>query len=835
MVEGNKFMIQSPPAIGTLFRDRYRILALIGRGGMADVFKAFDEELRRPVAIKMLRQELLAGDDRARLARECRIIALLNHPYFVRLYEYDILAPDVPFMVMDYIDGCSLHSLLAASGQPMDCRDALKMCFILCNALTYAHEKGIVHRDLSPNNILFKGGNPLEPKIIDFGLSMLKRANRPATCITEPGSLMGTPHYLSPEQCIGSAVDGRADIYSLGCILYECITGRKVFDCDTAIGLVYKHLNEMPVTPSSLLPVLPGVDNVLSKALAKDKEERYQTTKALARDIQLILQGRNDEIEATSRIAVHKRQQRTKVLFSLAAAVLGCALLLGDPGLETVLLRLFNNVSPIARVPLITGLANMCGACGKPLAQIEAYQMFFASPPTVTASAVSVALDSFDRYAKRLLVSGDDAILIDRPKVISSLVVQYLNYLVETLSDPKRSSEIKDQVLATHLKNIQNMLPLSIKLPKLIDDDLTRISVVAKERHDMASERVGAELQLTRVEQSKDPRNQFIAYRSLGEYFAQLAPSPGYVRPQNLDLAYACYSRCLLLLDANPKLADIAKGELYESLLSDFWLVDYQSGRSYQALALGKRALAAGPVFKHDQQGFLFCLTGDYIQGIPLLEPSLAGGPGLPGDSRVSGESILAMAYICTGKYQLARYWLKGKADFRSDGLSSVLDLAEGNLVAGNKKLSQWFAKYNSSPAFTLCGAELARTLMAIGRNKECGDLCSTSLAYLERNGSPGSTASILLRFAQVKYSEGKFAQAEELCRRSMSLAFGNAGDVEFWSYERLLLMTRLMLLKENFHAAKCYARMALPMNPDASPKDMEVLLRAIGHNKSKV
>lgn len=283
--------------IGQDFQARYTVIALLGRGGMAEVFHAFDKILRRPVAIKLLDQHQLSLESRARFSRECRIIALLNHPLFVRVFQFGITNQQQPYLIMEYVPGASLTSWLANHPQSMDCTVALKMTSIICKALEYAHERGIIHRDLNPNNILLVNGDPLHPKIIDFGLSFLKSDALHTRTLTHSGCLLGTPHYLSPEQCEGKGVDGRTDIYSLGCTLYKCVTGVPVFDADNAIGLIYKHLHETPSAPSVMAPVLPGFDALIAQMLAKLPDDRYQTAAAVAEDIKLILSDRGRQVQ----------------------------------------------------------------------------------------------------------------------------------------------------------------------------------------------------------------------------------------------------------------------------------------------------------------------------------------------------------------------------------------------------------------------------------------------------------------------------------------------------------------------------------------------------------
>jgi len=267
---------------------RYHILEQLGEGGMATVYKAFDTRLEREVAIKVIRTELFgkAVIERIlkRFEREAKSLARLSHPNILKVHDYGEYEGS-PYLVLEYLSGGTLKQRL---GQPMPWQEALALILPVADALAYAHEHKIIHRDIKPSNILLtEKGQPL---LTDFGIAKILDLEDGQT-LTGTGVGIGTPEYMAPEQGMGKEVDARADIYSLGIVLYELVTGRKPYTADTPMAVVFKHMTDPLPRPTEFTSGLPdGVEKLILKALAKQPEDRYPEMESLAVAMRALLQ-----------------------------------------------------------------------------------------------------------------------------------------------------------------------------------------------------------------------------------------------------------------------------------------------------------------------------------------------------------------------------------------------------------------------------------------------------------------------------------------------------------------------------------------------------------------
>src|SRR5216117_1943646 len=277
-------MAVSDTLLNTLFDGRYRIVRKLGTGGMANVYLAEDEVLGRRVAIKIL-NDRHAGDDQfvERFRREAKNAASLSHPNIVSIYDRGE-AEGTYYIAMEYLDGRSLKELIVTRG-PAPVKVAIDYARQILIALRFAHRTGLVHRDIKPHNVLVDSEGRV--KVTDFGI-----ARAGVSEMTEAGSIVGTAQYLSPEQARGTRVDQTSDLYSLGIVLYELLTGTLPFNGDTPVEIAMKHLSTVPEAPSERRPDIPrDLDLIVMRALAKGPDDRYQSAEEMDSDLERVARG----------------------------------------------------------------------------------------------------------------------------------------------------------------------------------------------------------------------------------------------------------------------------------------------------------------------------------------------------------------------------------------------------------------------------------------------------------------------------------------------------------------------------------------------------------------
>lgn len=283
----------SKDLLGQTIDDSFNILSSLGEGGVGEVYLAEQPKLNRKVAIKFLHVHLVSDAEwLERFRREGKILATLHHPNIARCFAYGYWQNKLPYLVCEYVEGKTLRALMIARGA-MPWRFVLQLTVEICHALAYAHESGVVHRDLKPDNIIVFGSDDIpEIKVLDFGLArILNSAGQSYETLTTTGQIVGTVHYMSPEQCLGKKPAASSDLYSLGCIMYEGICGTLPIDADNSVGIIYKHINQYPTPASQLAKGIPqAVDAVLIKSLAKNPEQRYESAKAMAEELAKILE-----------------------------------------------------------------------------------------------------------------------------------------------------------------------------------------------------------------------------------------------------------------------------------------------------------------------------------------------------------------------------------------------------------------------------------------------------------------------------------------------------------------------------------------------------------------
>lgn len=296
---------------GRILAGRYRVGALIGRGGMSDVHVGTDSRLGRQVAIKLLKPQLATDPAfRMRFRQEAQSAARMAHPTIVRVFDageetvVDASGHEVqlPFIVMEFVEGRLLKDVIHDG--PLEPQAAVRVIEGVLTALEYSHRAGVVHRDIKPGNIMITTSGQV--KVMDFGIA--RAVSDSSTTVAQTTAILGTASYFSPEQAKGETVDARTDLYSTGVVLFEMLTGRPPFRGDTPVAVAYQHVSERPVKPSVINPkVSPALDAVVMHALAKNRDERYQTAAEFRADV---------DTAASGRVPVHREPDSATMLFS---------------------------------------------------------------------------------------------------------------------------------------------------------------------------------------------------------------------------------------------------------------------------------------------------------------------------------------------------------------------------------------------------------------------------------------------------------------------------------------------------------------------------------------
>jgi tRNA A-37 threonylcarbamoyl transferase component Bud32 len=330
--------------VGKVLNRRFEITSLIGRGGMSHVYKARDILLNQTFAIKMLRPHLLVDANSVkRLRKEAAASSHLEHINCVGFRYFDTTEEGCPYMVMDYLEGRSIADVLRKEG-PLEPKRAVRIMLQVAQALGHAHVKGIVHRDLKANNVLLVNydGDPDFVKVVDFGIAKMVAADGESATVnlTMTGEIFGSPVTMSPEQCRGDKTDARSDVYSFGCLLYEMLTGKPVFESKVTLELLYKQIHEMPQSFKSANPnvkVPPELEAITFKALQKDPKDRYQSMKELAEDLQALERTTTiGSLGARFGLAVQNVRHNRRSQLTIAGCLVGvlAALLVGKAALS---------------------------------------------------------------------------------------------------------------------------------------------------------------------------------------------------------------------------------------------------------------------------------------------------------------------------------------------------------------------------------------------------------------------------------------------------------------------------------------------------------------------
>lgn len=319
--------------VSTILNNRYKILSQLGKGGMALVYKAADLSINRVVAIKMIRTDRkLTASALKRFDREAKFLAKLDHPNIVKLYDYGE-EDGVPYLVMEYVEGDTLKKKM---DKPINIIEAAKILAPVARGLAYAHDHSIIHRDIKPSNILITPDGT--PKISDFGIAKLAESEMTMD-LTGANVSVGTPEYMSPEQGLGKSIDGRTDVYSLGVVLYEMVTGIKPFTSDTPLGMLHQHVTEPVTRPSAKTRTFPSsMDPVILSALEKEPSNRYQSMHQFAEILERI--GSGEKNIKISKSIPHKKNNVVLpiiIIGSLIVLILAWFLFFKDSSVQTII------------------------------------------------------------------------------------------------------------------------------------------------------------------------------------------------------------------------------------------------------------------------------------------------------------------------------------------------------------------------------------------------------------------------------------------------------------------------------------------------------------------
>jgi serine/threonine protein kinase len=283
--------------VGQVLADRYRVVRLIGEGGMGQVYEAQHVNINKRFAIKLLRPEIVSNPEAvARFRQEAWSASSIGHDNIIEIEDFATLPSGAVYLAMEFLSGQSLAERMR--GEPkLTFAESLEICLQVGSGLGAAHEKSIVHRDMKPENIfLAQKHGRVVAKILDFGIAKVSGADGNKS-LTRTGTIFGTPHYMSPEQALGRPLDHRSDIYSVGVIMYELFTGRVPFEAESFMGILTKHITTAPIPPRQLSPALSAdVELVILRAMAKEPDERYQTMELLSADLSSIAEAHAPEL-----------------------------------------------------------------------------------------------------------------------------------------------------------------------------------------------------------------------------------------------------------------------------------------------------------------------------------------------------------------------------------------------------------------------------------------------------------------------------------------------------------------------------------------------------------
>ncbi len=298
--------------LGQVVENRYEVTEPLGKGGMSVVFKARDRRLKKTIAVKVLMPHLSVDPlSVQRFQQEATAASHLDHPNIVKVYNVGATDSGLPFMAMDFLEGHSLSATIKEKGR-LNYEDALNIFVQLTGALTHAHEKGVIHRDLKPSNVILSqhGTERDVAKLVDFGIAkVLAQDGHTQAKLTQTGDIFGSPHYMSPEQCLGGELDERSDVYSMGCLMYEALTGRPPHTGESTLQILHKHISETPASFKTVIPetsTSAQLEVIVFRCLAPKRDDRIQSMKQLQQELTKLymMRDKNPVNQALAKISL---------------------------------------------------------------------------------------------------------------------------------------------------------------------------------------------------------------------------------------------------------------------------------------------------------------------------------------------------------------------------------------------------------------------------------------------------------------------------------------------------------------------------------------------------
>lgn len=319
--DGTPITIHGDPGLKLV--GNYEFIQFIGAGGMGVIYKAKHPILNRLVAIKMLHGHLVSDAIIKRFRQEAEAVSSLDHRNIIHVHDFGVSEHNQPYMVMDFIEGKPLSDVLQANPLPLEA--VINIAIQIAEGLQHAHDRGVLHRDLKPSNIMVTDYDCAVPevKIVDFGIAKVLESEK--TRMTQTGELIGTPQYMSPEQCRGGVLDARSDIYALGCVMFEAITGKALFSGHSMVSVIVDQMNTQPRTLQETRPdmAFPGhLEDIIAKVLAKDPPDRYQSMNELAQElisVQKVIAQQKASSWSKMRVFRLNREQRNLFLLMLGS------------------------------------------------------------------------------------------------------------------------------------------------------------------------------------------------------------------------------------------------------------------------------------------------------------------------------------------------------------------------------------------------------------------------------------------------------------------------------------------------------------------------------------